>query len=336
MGVRLASTLIALVSIIAIFGAAQAADLPTIVNLMITAGVPPAATAEEKKAGEMGLVNLYDNITSRDLVATVFSTQDFIDTRGRIRITRMGLESEFEFAMSGKHSDEKLSDLSYLEQSRLLETSKRYVESTVVCGTNVINARGFMPQSFDQNEDTYDALDLLEIEYSAGFQAGLLFEPGHENDVWPYPVEGHNFLAVPVSTLDLSGDRVVLHDASFSDAGMDGDEWYAALVGKFDEIEGKDEPMVVSLTNTVSGSGEYLDALNRFMDYAISQNATFVTTIQLVEMARSGVQDASELPEAAAPEECPECGEGEDGINATITVIDDIEANATEAEGTWS
>ena len=102
------------------------------------------------------------------------------------------------------------------------------------------------------------------------------------------------------------------------------------------EIEGKDERMVVSLTNTVSGSGEYLDALNRFMDYAISQNATFVTTIQLVEMARSGVQDASELPEAAAPEECPECGEGEDGINATITVIDDIEANATEAEGTWS
>ena len=335
MAVRLASTLIALVSIIAIFGSAQASDQPTIVNLMITAGVPPEATAEEKKAGEIGLVNLYTNISSRDLVATIFSTQDFIDTRGRIRLTRMGLESEFEFAMSGKHSDEKLSDLSYLEQSRLLETSKRYVESTVVCGTNVINARGFMPQSFDQNEDTYDALDLLEIEYSAGFQAGIIFEPGHDGDVWPYPVEGHNFRAVPVSTLDLSGDRVVLHDGSFSDSGMDGDEWYSALVGKFDEIEGKDEPMVVSLTNTVSGSGEYLDALNRFMDYAISKNATFVTTIQLVEMARSGVSDVSELAETAALEECPECGDEEEGINATISVIDDLEANATEAEGTW-
>lgn len=336
MGIRLASTLIALLSIIAILGGAQGADQPTIVNLMITAGVPPAATAEEKKAGEMGLMNLYTNITSRDLVATVFSTQDFIDTRARIRLTRMGLESEFEFAMSGKHSDEKLSDLSYLEQSRLLETSKRYVESTVVCGTNVINARGFMPQSFDQNQDTYDALDLLEIEYSAGFQAGLLFEPGHDGDVWPYPVEGHNFRAVPVSTYDLSGDRVVLHDGYFHEEGMDADEWYAALVGKFDEIEGKDEPMVVSLTNTVSGSGEYLDALNGFMDYAISQNATFVTTIQLVEMAKAGVQDASELAETAASEECPECDEEEDGINATITVIEDEEANATEAEGTWS
>jgi hypothetical protein len=332
MRTRSAWAIIAFVSIITILGTSQAAEEPTIVNLMISTGVPPSATAEEAKAAELNLVNMYTDINSRNLVATIFSTQDLIDTRARIRLTRMGLESEFEFAMSGKHADEKLSQLPYLEQYRLLETSKTYVESNVICGTNVIIAKGFMPQSFDQNQDTYEALDGLGIEYSAGFQAGLLYEPGHENDVWPYPVEGHNFYAVPVSTRDLSGERVVLHDSYFSDGGMDADQWYDALVGKFEEIQGKDEPMVVSLTTSVSGSGDYLDALNRFMDYAISQEATFVTTIQLVDMTKAGVRDVSELPEIAASEVCPECDEDEEGINATIRVIDDIETNATEPQ----
>ena len=83
------------------------------------------------------------------------------------------------------------------------------------------------------------------------------YTPGHENDVWPYKVENHNFYAVPVSTYILSGERVALDDREIKAKGLSSDEWYGMLVGKFDEISGKDEPMVVSMTSSVSGSGDY-------------------------------------------------------------------------------
>jgi hypothetical protein len=91
MGTRSAWATIAFVSIITILGMSQASEEPTIVNLMISAGVPPSPMAEESKAAELNLVNMYTNITSRNLVATIFSTQDLKDTRARIRLTRMGL-----------------------------------------------------------------------------------------------------------------------------------------------------------------------------------------------------------------------------------------------------
>ena len=41
--------------------------------------------------------------------------------------------------------------------------------------------------------------------------------------------------------------------------------------------------MVVVFTNTVSGSDEYLDAYKKFVEYATSKGASFVTTKELVE-----------------------------------------------------
>jgi hypothetical protein len=84
--------------------------------------------------------------------------------------------------------------------------------------------------------------------------------------------------------------------------------------------EGKDEPMVVSLTTSVSGSGDYLDALNKFLDYAISKKASFVTTAQLVDMAKTGVRDVSELPTNATSEGCSTCGQNQGDIKTTISV----------------
>jgi hypothetical protein len=40
-----------------------------------------------------------------------------------------------------------------------LEKSKENVKAAKVCGTNEIAVTGFMPQSFDQNKDTYKVLD---------------------------------------------------------------------------------------------------------------------------------------------------------------------------------
>ena len=67
-------------------------------------------------------------------------------------------------------------------------------------------------QFFSQSDTIRGILDRMEIEYDAGYQVGLIFEPGHENDPWPYPVEDHNFSAVPISTHLFSGELVPLSD----------------------------------------------------------------------------------------------------------------------------
>lgn len=320
--------------LITMLAASQSSDQTTLVNLMIESGMPASATEEQVNSEVLNLSNIYNAINGRGLVATIFPTQDVAKTYGNLLLTRIGSDSEFELAMTGNHSNEKLSSMSFVEQSLMLKRSKQYVESCKICGKNEINVTGFMPQSFDQNEDTYKVLDGLGIQYDAGFQAGLLFAPGHENDVWPYKLEGHSFYAVPVSTYSLSDKKIVLQDSYFKDNGLAADQWYDALAGKFDEIQGNDEPLVIVLTTSVSGSGEYLASLNRFIDYALTKNAKFVTTDNLVTIAKADSHDVSLLP-TNVTKECLTCNQDKSLINITAFVLgnESIEAanNTTEA-----
>jgi len=301
-------------------GMSQSTKETTLVNLMIESGMPASASEEQIKSEVSNLSSLYKAINGKHLVATIFPTQDVVKSYGNLLLTRIGSDSDFELAMTGNHSDEKLSSLSFIEQSIMLKRSKQYVESCKICGKNEINVSGFMPQSFDQNQDTYRALDGLGIQYDAGFQSGLLFAPGHENDIWPYKLEGHSFYAVPVSTYALSGKKMVLQDSYFKDNGLAADQWYDALIGKFDEVQDKDEPLVIVLTTSTSGSGEYLDSLNRFMDYALSKNAKFITTENLVTLAKTASHDVSLLP-TNVTKECLTCNQDKSLINITAFVL---------------
>jgi hypothetical protein len=319
---------------ITMLGASQSSDETTLINLMIESGMPASAAEEQVKSEVMNLSNMYKTINGRGLVATIFPTQDVAKSYGNLLLTRIGSDSEFELAMTGNHSNEELSSMSYAEQSIMLKRSKKYVESCKICGKNEINVTGFMPQSFDQNQDTYKILDGLDIQYDAGFQAGLLFAPGHERDVWPYKFEGYSFYAVPVSTYTYSDKSMVLKDSYFKDNGFSATQWYDALISKFNEIQGKDEPLVVVLTTSVSGSGDYMDSLNRFLDYATSKKARFVTTANLVSLAKSGSHDASLLTTNVS-RECLTCGQDESPINITafISTNESIQAvaNTTKA-----
>jgi hypothetical protein len=312
-------------------GASQTSDKPTTINLMINAGVPESATEEQANAEELNIENIYQSIGTRNLPATIFSTQDLAKTRVRLILARIGVESKIELAMSGNHSGEKLSTIPYGAQFWMLDATKKAVENSKICGRNEIVVKGFMPQSFDQNQDSYKVLDDLGIQYDTGFQAGILYAPGHEKDVWPYPIDGHKFYAVPISTYTLSSQKIVLQDSYFKDNGLDATQWYDALIGKFDEIQGKDEPLVISLTASVSGSGAFLDALNKYMDYAVSNKASFVTTSQLVDMAKAGVSDISTLPtNIIASEGCATCDQSKS--NTTISVINTTPSASSDAE----
>ncbi len=306
---------IACILLMAFPGVVQCEDKPAIVNLIVNPDITVSPTREQALITESHLLNLKNEIQNRNFSATIFSTQDLAGSRVGLRLTEMGLKTNnFELAISGNNSNDILSDLSYEEQKAIFEKSKEYVESCKICGKNEIIVRGFMPQLFSQNENTYKALDDLGISYDAGFQAGVLYSPGHENDVWPYLVPGHKFYAVPVSTYVVSGKNVPLQDSYFNDSGLSASQWYDALAAKLDEISGKDEPLVVSLTTSVSGSGNYLDALIRFMDYAKSKKTSFVTTMQLVDMTKTGLRDVSALPTSNVSAECTTCGQSDSNV----------------------
>lgn len=73
--------------------------------------------------------------------------------------------------------------------------------------------------------------------------------------------------------------------------------------------------MVILLTKSVSGSGDYLDALKRFIDFATSKDANFVTTMDLVNISRGEAY----VPFANDTGECTTCGQKENKSMITIT-----------------
>ncbi len=313
-------------------GVSQPDGQTAVVNLMIDADVPVSPSMEEIETAKSNLMNMSVEIQRRGLKATVYLPKDLTATQASLIITHIGRSGRHEFAISGNSLDERLSNMPYSEQKTILESSKEFAEACYVCGEEKLDVTGFKPQSFDQNENTYRALDELGIEYNAGFQAGLLYAPGHEDDVWPYRVEGHGFYAVPLSTYNLEGERVPLQDRHFKDEGLSSSQWYAAMVSKFDEASANGEPVVVLLTTSISGSGEYLDAYKRFLDYGMSRDASFVNTNTLVDMSRTGVYDLQDLEIALAENDdesssgCPECD------NDSIAFITAVSTNETETE----
>lgn len=294
------------------------------VNLMIDVDVIASPTKEQVLDAEQNLLDLRKVIEKRNLKATFISTYDVVDTRIRLRLTETGLLPNFELAMSGNNSNEKISNKSYAEQKVILERSKKAIENCRVCGKNEIITTGFMPQSFDQNQDTYKILDEMGIQYDAGFQAGVIYAPEHEKNVWPYLMEGHDFYAVPVSTYNLSDKKVPLHDKYFKENGLSSSQWSDALKSKFAEAQNNNEPVLIALTTSISGSGDYLDALKEFLDFAISEEASFVTTMDLVNMSREEVY----VPTIPARGECVTCGQKEE--NSIQVGITEESNNTTE------
>jgi len=310
-----------------LIGSAQSAEKQVVVNLMIDADVPPSPSEEQGYQTEAMLNAMLTEIEGNTLGATIISTQDVLATYTRMRITRIGANPKFELAMSGNNSNEKLSTESYAKQKDVLERSKKYTEGCKYCGINEITVSGFMPQSFDQNADTYKVLDDLGIQYDAGYQAGIIYAPGHELDVWPYKVEGHQFYAVPVSTYNLSGKLVPLQDKYFNGSDLGSNAWYDALTGKFDEAQKNGQPVVIALTTSVSGSGNYLDALKRFLNFALTNKASFVTTMDLVNMTRID----GDHPVASLTKECPTCGKKDNNIVITVSQNNTTEPASIEA-----
>jgi len=266
-------------------GLALSKESIVVVNLMIDADIDPASTPEQIKMAEDTLIYLTNQIDPKGLGATIYVTEDMIRA-DRLGITYQGTMKNHELALHGNRTDERLSLLSASDQESLLTAARDKLYSCYVCGGDHIAIKGFRPQAFDQNEETLKVLEKLGIIYDAGFQAGVIYSPGHENATWPYAIEGHNLYAVPVSTYPINDEHVYLYDRYIKEEmKLSGSQWYDLLVKKFNESSENADPMVVIFSNLVSGRGDYLDAYKKFIDYAVSRQAAFVTTLQLVDMA---------------------------------------------------
>ncbi|HPJ83584.1 MAG TPA: hypothetical protein PLM24_02650 [Methanothrix sp.] len=265
---------------------------------MIGAELHPGSsemTDEEKWNLEVNsMVQMLNEIDPDGLNVTVYVTGDYVSEFAgnawyKLYVTRIGSKPNHELAMYGMTTGEMLGTMSYGEQYPLMREAKRLIEAAYICDGRVIEVKGFLPQSFSQSATTLGILDRMVIEYDAGYQAGIVFEPGHVNDTWPYPVEGHDFSAVPISTHLISGELVPLSDRFAKEVlDLSGAEWEDLLMSEFDECAEGGDPMVVIFTNVVTGEDEgYMEAYRNFIDRANSKDASFVSTLELVEMARS-------------------------------------------------
>jgi len=288
--------------------ASQGENTP-IISLIVDVDVPASPDSEEIRSTELILNAFSNDLMKRDTTATLVLTQDVTISRIRLALARLTVASDFEFAISGKQSDDLLSTMTLSEQEALIKRSIEIAEAAKVCGLTEVNVAGFLPPGFDQNEDTYKVIDNLGFEYDAGFQAGLIYAPGHEADVWPYQLEGYNFSAVPISSAIVGEELLPLYDKRIVEEGIGASEWTGILKTKLDEAAAEDEPVVILLSTSVSGTGEYFEALKAFLDYAESKNASFVNGRDLVAIAKSGT---STPPEVLASE-CLNCGEDELG-----------------------
>lgn len=273
-----------------LMGGSLSADDRVALNLMIDINSPASPTSEQNQIAFDSIANLTNSIGPRSLNVTLFPTGEAILSQ-RLHITYLANASNYEVAMGGMKKDERIGSMSASDQGTLLGEMKRYVEACHICRGKTISPQGFKPQSFDQNQDTYAILEKMGMLYDAGFQAGAIYLSGHENDTWPYRINGLNVYAVPVSTFILAGERTLLSDRTAKEKKLSGSQWYGTLVDKFDQSAKNGDPMVVIFDNHISGiDTDYLNAYRNFIDFALSKNATFVTTSQLVEMSKTGKQ----------------------------------------------
>jgi hypothetical protein len=316
-------------------GLALSKESIVVVNLLIDADIDPASTPEQIKIAEDSLIYLTNQVDPKGLSATIYVTEDMVRA-DRLGITYQGTMKNHELALQSNRTDGKLSRLSASDQEKLLTAARDKLYRCYVCGGEHVAIKGFLPQAFDQSEDTFKILEKLGIIYDVGFQAGVVYRPGYENATWPYAIEGYNLYAVPVSTYQINDELVYLDDRYLKEEKkLSGSQWYDLLVKKFDESSENGDPMVVIFSNLVSGSGDYLDAYKKFIDYALSRQAAFVTTLQLVDMATArkrggkigaiaqindGNMTANAMDIGVIPN-CPTCGKtGEAAVESIINV----------------
>jgi hypothetical protein len=280
---------------------------PVYVNLMIDAHFPTNSTPIETDSAFGLILNLTNILDDRGLNVTIFVTPEMA-TNQSILVTTLGMRASHELA--AKVIDQSLGGTPASEQETYLKQVKAVIDSDRICvgpSANTVNTRGFMLSSTGQNEGVYKILDMMGGVYNVGFDQGTEYQSGHDKDIWPYRIENHSLYAVPISSYLSNGKQVLLSDRIMKEEmRMIGPQWSNILVSRFDQSVRDGVPMVALFNSSISGSGDYLDAYKEFIGYAASKNASFVSTLELVNDTRAR-NPLDHVPSVMAKSDCPEC-----------------------------
>jgi hypothetical protein len=261
-------------------GSSSGDQTQPVVNLQVTDYKDAAAF--EKIIGEL---------EARGISATVLVDADFA-TENCERLRALDTNG-FEIMAFARPEDQDgqsmtLSMLTYQEQEQLITGLKSAIET---CLGKTIT--GFRCTRFDQNDDTYAILDSLGFEYNLGFVAQTdACLPGHEADTAPYAASGHDFWVVPMHSAYYDDEWVAFCDNPFRDR-VDDDEWGQLLKSEFDSMRSQGRPLLVEVHPYFSGVDEgRFNAFVSFLDYAVQQNARFISVADMVQS--TGSQDSSD------------------------------------------
>jgi hypothetical protein len=174
-----------------------------------------------------------------------------------------------------------MSKLTYDEQYAFVSQIKSGIEA---CLGHAIN--GFRCTRFDQNEDTYKALQALGFQYDLAFVAQSDNNlPGHEDAILPYQTDPYGFWAVPMHCATWQGDRSVFCDNPWE--VLPAEQWETLLKSELDRMDAEDRPLMVEFHPYFSAVDEgRWQAFVSFLDYAASKNVRFITTAEYVEWSK--------------------------------------------------
>ncbi|NLH73495.1 MAG: polysaccharide deacetylase family protein [Verrucomicrobia bacterium] len=253
---------------------AVATNPPVYVNLQVDAELDDTA----------GLRTVISELQRRQITATVFVSADYAN-RNALFVNEL-FRSGFEIALHGYYTGEQLASMTYAEQKDLLSRAKLALEGCRPCGTYkpII---GFRPQYFSQNEDTFRVLDELGLTYNSGFKVGQLYLEGHTWDAMPYPVPGHNFRVLPISTVPDGCKRVYLCDLACGQVeNWTPAQWRAGLLRALADAVETRQPLVVLLHGYYAGDEAkygYWQPVLDFLD-AAQGKVTFVQSKDLIAL----------------------------------------------------
>lgn len=252
-------------------------EAPVYVNLQVDAELDDVA----------GIRNMADELERRGITATVYTTADYAN-RNATYLYQLH-QRGFEIGLHGYYTGEQLASMTYAEQKDLLSRARLAVQGCIPCGLGREIA-SFRPQHFSQNEDTCRVLDELGLKNNSGYKVGQLFVPGHQWDATPYPVSGHGFSAIPITTVPVGFDRVYLCDIACAQVlKWTPDQWREAmLLGLAEALETR-QPLVLLLHGYYSGDTARYGYWQPFLDFldAAGGKVTFVRSSELVALARS-------------------------------------------------
>jgi len=242
------------------------------VALILDIAMPPQGGAGREYVVNY-TTNLLNILDPREINFTALTTGDIAaDNEYTLFITRVGARANHEIAMNGPGGE----NLSMGDIRR----AKREVENCYICGTEKKSVVGYRPAE-RINESDYAIFETLGISYI--IDDDMFFST---NASRPYQLDNTTLYVVPVTRISADSEVYILTDRRAAEMNMSGDEWYSLLSRGMDDAISRGDPLVVLITSYISGSGEYLSALERFIDDASKKDVRFVKVSDLVEMSK--------------------------------------------------